>query len=329
MNSGMKLSGVWLSLALVVACSGACGDAAEESSEQELSTNEGTTVAGNDGVSESDVSGELDSSATIGVSIYACDSEALELPERVKRALIETGLTRCAMPFGVLVAADSRFAVRYIEQAAQIVAEMLDYDRDGIPDDASLIEEVRKWDVAWLPMPFDPQAWESEQLPVLQGVLGYDIIIPAWWIGNTSSVEPDSHAKAVMVEEITHFITQFGWSTVYPDQFGVNGWSSLIARETQSAACDWWQHPENDCPGSPAESPGDCSDPSCDVVEFYQQVLVMRAGMMPGWLGIGFPETKEALEEKLSDELKAVMDDPQYHQLSGPLGFDYPLLDSL
>ena len=60
MNSGMKLSGVWLSLALVVACSGACGDAAEESSEQELSTNEGTTVAGNDGVSESDVSGELD-----------------------------------------------------------------------------------------------------------------------------------------------------------------------------------------------------------------------------------------------------------------------------
>lgn len=261
------------------------------------------------------------------VALYHCDGDELDLPTNVKAALMNAGLTRCSMPFGVLLAADENFSDAYILLAAKIVSEILDQDMDGVADDPRLIQEVSKWDVAWLAMPYEQGRWESEQLPTLQGLLGYDIVIPAWWIGNTANAEPDTHAKAVMVEEITHFITQFGWSTAYPDQFGVTGWDSVIARETQRAACDWWQHPENDCPGSPADSPGDCADPGCDVVEFYQQVLIMRAGMMPGWLGIGFPQSKDVLEQKLSDEIKAVMDDPQYFQLKDSLTFDYPSQD--
>ena len=42
------------------------------------------------------------------------------------------------------------------------------------------------------------QKWEAEQLPVLQEVLGYDIIVPVWWMGSTDSQVPDAHAKAVM-----------------------------------------------------------------------------------------------------------------------------------
>jgi hypothetical protein len=49
--------------------------------------------------------------------------------------------------------------------------------------------------------------------------------------------------------------------------------------------------------------------------------------MMPGWLGIGFPENKDVLEQKLSDEIKAIMDDPQYFQLKAPLTLDYPSQD--
>jgi hypothetical protein len=181
---------------------------------------------------------------------------------------------------------------------------------------------LKKWDSAWLAMPSDFDTWEDSQLPALSQVLGYDIIVPTWWMGSGQG-SPDTHAIRVMVEEVIHFITQFGWSPVYPDQFGVENWDSIIARETQAAQCDWWQHPENDCPDSPAEYPGGCSDPSCDVVEFYQQVLVLRAEMTPGWLGIGFPETPEELEEKLSQEMKELMNDPQYHQISKPLDFTY------
>ena len=324
MQLGWKYLGLSALFVLMLACSGACGDSADEDS----SSDAGDAGDAETGTTDSGANTETDSDVTIGVSVYGCDSDELELPSNVKSALMSAGFTRCSMPFGVLLAADSQFAESYVRLSAQIVAEMLDSDRDGVADDGLLIAEIQKWNVAWLAMPFDHDRWESEQLPGLQAVLGYDIIIPAWWIGNTSSAEPDTHAKAVMVEEITHFITQFGWSTVYPEQFGVNGWTSVIARETQRAACDWWQHPENDCPNNPAEYPGDCSGPSCDVVEFYQQVLIMRAGMTPGWLGIGFPQSKDALESKLSDEIKAVMDDPQYHQLRTPLGFDYPVLEA-
>ena len=177
-------------------------------------------------------------------------------------------------------------------------------------------------------MPVNPGRWESSQLPQLQRVLGYDIIIPAWWMETTHLPTPDSHARAVMVEEVTHFITQFGWGPTYPAQFGVEDWSSVIARETQRAACEWWQHPENDCPGSPAPIPdAECEDANCDVVEFYHQVLILRAGMEPAWRGIGFPATAEQLENLLSAEIKAVMDDPQYHQPRQPLSYRYPSLN--
>ena len=49
--------------------------------------------------------------------------------------------------------------------------------------------------------------------------------------------------------------------------------------------------------------------------------------MQPGWLGIGFPDDASELEELLGEEIKAVMDDPRYHQLQNPLTFQYPSLD--
>jgi hypothetical protein len=265
-------------------------------------------------------------SASAGVdplTIYACDDPAMGLDGDAGGAMMEVGFTRCAMPFGVLIGADEDISKPYVKMVATLLAELLDLDRDGAPDDPEVLAKLQRWDTAWLSMPSDPDDWESDQLPTLERHLGYDIIVPTWWMGGASG-QPDSHAKRVMVEEVTHFITQFGWSPVYPDQLGVEGWTSIIARETATAQCDWWQHPENDCPGSPADSPGDCSDPNCDVVEFYQQVVTLRAGMEPGWWGIGFPRTRDELEAKLSDTLKAMMDDPAFHQPSQPLQFSYP-----
>jgi len=264
----------------------------------------------------------IESSGKIEIEVVACDDPSLSLPVEVSATMMEVGVTKCVMPFDILIGADSAFDDAFVHKVAQVLAELLDQDEDGVADDPEVEAKLQQWDVAWLAMPADHNQWESSQLPALSGVLGYDIVVPTWWLGDSTG-EPDEHALAVMVEEVTHFVTQFGWSPTYPEQFGVSGWNSVIAQETQSAQCDWWQHPENDCPDSPAEYPGDCSDPDCDVVEFYQQVLIMRAGMQPGWLGIGFPTTTEELEARLSDTIKQMMDDPQYHQISSPLDFDY------
>ena len=257
------------------------------------------------------------------VRVTSVDDPGLGLLERERAALRDAGMTRVAMPFGVLLAADAGMPPAYVVEAAAILAEMMDQDLDGVADDPVVAAALAGRDVAWLAMPMDPERWEEEQLPRLMEDLGYDIIIPEWWM-EVSGPEPDRRGRAVMVEEIHHFMTQFGFSTVYPDVFGVKDWSSVLGRETDRARCTFWQHPENDCPGSPAEIPGDCTDPSCDAVEFYQQVAVLRAGMEPGWFGIGFPRGAGELEALLGAELKAAMDDPRYHQLRRPLTFGYP-----
>ena len=259
------------------------------------------------------------------IPILDCRDVSLDLTARQRAALEATGMSRCAMPFGILLAADDRMPEPYVRQAVAVLAEMLDVDLNGVADDPELVALLRNHDTAWLAMPTDPDDWERDQLPRLERVLGYDIIIPAWWLDVQDDGEPDERGRAVMVEEIHHFITQFGLSRLHPKVFGVDDWNSVIARETQRAECDFWQHPENDCPDRPREIDGDCSDPNCNVVEFYQQVVVLRAGMEPGWRGIGFPETALELNRRLSDEIKAVMDDPAYHQLRRPLTFNYPV----
>lgn len=260
----------------------------------------------------------------IPIPILDCRDPALELDPAQRDALAHAGMTRVAMPFGVLLAADDRMPLPYARQAAAVLAEMLDQDRDGRPDDPALVELLADRGTAWLAMPVDEDDWERRQLPRLERALGYDIVIPAWWLEPVPD-GPDDHGRAVIVEEIHHFITQFGLSRLHPKIFGVDDWTSVIARETQRARCDFWQHPENDCPGRPAVFPGECAEPNCDVVEFYHQVVVTRAGMEPGWRGIEFPETRDELEAALGAEIKAAIDDPRFHQLRHPLRFDYPV----
>jgi hypothetical protein len=259
------------------------------------------------------------------LKVFSCDNDSIFISLGAKNALMQAGMTHCMMPFGVLLSADQNMPKSYLKMAGKILAEMLDQNLDGIMDDSTLFEYVSNWQNGWLAMPDNHNQWETQQLPILEDELGYDIIIPSWWMGSTNA-EPNEHSIAVMVEEITHFITQFGYSPRYPEMFGVENWSSIIAQETMNAQCEWWQHPENACPNSPAQYDGDCSDPNCDVVEFYQQVLILRAGMQPGWLGINFPNSSIELEELLSDEMKELMNDPIYHQLKSPLSFNYPII---
>ena len=259
------------------------------------------------------------------LKVYECDNDSIDISDEAKDALMAAGMTQCMMPFGVLLSADQNMPKAYLEMSGKILAELLDQDLDGIIDDSSLFTFISDWQSAWLAMPTDHDEWEDQQLPILSNKLGYDIIIPSWWMGTANSV-PSAHSIAVMVEEITHFLTQFGYGPRYPEKFGVESWSSIIAQETLNARCTWWQHPENDCPDSPAQYAGDCSDPNCDVVEFYHQVLILRAGMVPGWFGINFPTSSDLLEELLSDEIKELMDDANYHQIRTPLTYNYPIV---
>ena len=87
------------------------------------------------------------------IPILDCRDPRLDLDADQREALATVGFSRCAMPFGVLLAADDRMPDAYLELAAAVLAEMLDQNRDGAPDDAALVALLRDRDVAWLAMP--------------------------------------------------------------------------------------------------------------------------------------------------------------------------------
>jgi hypothetical protein len=301
----------------------ACGDDAGDSGSGDMDA----AVLPEDASDPSGDSGRWDASTNpmrpVMLNNVPCASPDITLPSGWAASLEAAGFTKCVAPFGVVVASPETVPDSYIDMVARIIGELLDPDMDGLANDPGVRGQLAMGRNVWLPMPVDESSWTGGAEEALGRELGsYGIMIPSWWLGGFDSAEPNERARQVMVEEVVHAFTQFGYAEEYPEVFGVSDWTSVIGRETMRAQCDWWQHPENSCPGRPSMG-GDCSDPSCDIVEFFQQVVVLRAGMTPGWLGIGFPRDRDTLEGLLSDDIKAAIDNRMYNQLRQPLSFTY------
>jgi len=266
-----------------------------------------------------------------------CDDKRIDIPDAVRTTLSNVGFSQCSMPFGILLAADKAMPEDVVRHAAKITAEFIDKDMDGLADDPKLATTLQYkfgQDRAWLSMPTKHGFKEGPGGEALQS-LGYDIEIPSWWLWGEAGLQGDfseglnDHSKRVIWEEVDHFMTQFGLSKVYPKEFGLEDWdSSVLARETKRAQCQWWQHPENDCPGSPRETdgpPDGCTDISCDAVEFFHQLHTLYVGMEPGWSGIGFPKDKSKLVSLMSVEMKTIMNNTSLPVLKAPLKQTYPV----
>ena len=61
-------------------------------------------------------------------SVFLCQEASL--PAEVLDALAAADFTRCAMPFGIVLAADDRMPQSYVQKSAQILAELMDKDMD-------------------------------------------------------------------------------------------------------------------------------------------------------------------------------------------------------
>ena len=48
----------------------------------------------------------------------SCDSDIISLPGDVKSALMTTNMTQCAMPFGILIAADEQMPEKHVNMLA-------------------------------------------------------------------------------------------------------------------------------------------------------------------------------------------------------------------
>ena len=73
-----------------------------------------------------------------------------------------------------------------------------------------------------------------------------------------------------------------------------------------------WLYPGNICENAPRapefhEYPplkGNCSEPKCDVVEFFHQAALLHIGMKPSWLSEYMPDDKKKVDKMLSGDFK-------------------------
>ena len=109
----------------------------------------------------------------------ACDSKGIGLPKWWSGGLTEAGLTKCILPFGVIIGAASDVHDSYLTMTDKIVVELLDPDMDGIPNDPKVLGLMAGGQSVWFPMPTDEASWSGGVEENLGRTLqSYGIMIP-------------------------------------------------------------------------------------------------------------------------------------------------------
>lgn len=250
-----------------------------------------------------------------------------KLSKILAKSLTGNGFTKVMCPFGILLVATDRYPDELLKYGANLVANLIDKDNDGIPDDEATVEALAHGgkDGSGAALVCGVSASEEKKEEKLRG-LAWTFSCQTWKAGTSK----EKNYKAIMFEEAFHMINE-GWAASFPEIFGYDNFrDSLICRETARHQCvkpGWW-HEENKCPvgapfspGNPAPSPlesgdGDCTEPSCDCFEFYRQAATLYMGWndLPFWYSSYMPRSKKAFLDMASSELLTMMADPLYHQ---------------
>jgi len=261
--------------------------------------------------------------------------ESCNLHETAKERLDAQGFTKILCPFGVLILGDSDYPDDGLKYGANIIANILDNNNDGIVDDADVLSQLaqkKQLGHGAVLMCGSTEAKEQKE-DFFDDIFSYSFSCQTY-----ESFAIESEFKAIMFEETFHLIHQNGWAVSYPDTFGLDSYtSSVVCRETARHQCTspGYVHPENICPngsmlapGSPQASPlqGTCNDPDCDCVEFYRQAATAYmnwVGDLDFWYADHMPENKADFMMMVSSELLSVMENPVYNQPQAPLSGVY------
>ena len=129
--------------------------------------------------------------------------------------------------FGVPIYATSHVTDAKLLHAANVLAQYLDNDEDGVPDNLLVLNAIHSHDGA---MTMHQTEWEYEHSdwPSMEDLTEYNYYTELW----SSETYPIGEFDASL-EEILHLVTQAGYANAYPEIFGLN--SSLITTYMDNA----------------------------------------------------------------------------------------------
>jgi len=209
--------------------------------------------------------------------------------------------------FGVHVYATAAADDDKILHAVNVLAEYLDNDEDGIPDNQKIVDAMISKNATLI------AAKNSQDLR------DYDVPFPNWQNVWTDNVRPlgQNGMYDEALEEILHLITDYGWEVAYPSVFGrKHGTDAADATDTARGgyikevpekypADAWFTYYDESC------------DYGCQIAEYLHWAMTSILGGQdyPGTLDRGGEEwplrTREAVKEK-DPAIFKLLTDPQY-----------------
>jgi len=286
--------------------------------------------------------------------VFMVDDEdgGCEVSSQRAERLKEAGFTKVACPFDVLIAGTDNYKDEYLLLGANVLANILDQDSDGIVDDPAVVERLsyKKSNNGGAVLSCGISEEEEVREEMLEDVFDYSFSCQTWkanfWDGNNVAIR---EIKGILMEEAFHLVHNNGYAVVYPEMLGLDDFtSSIIGRETARLQCvkPGWFHPENQCPpdsprqpGNPASLPlsGTCASPVCDISEFYKMALFLAIGMGKKndpngplvWMSDYMPGRQSDIMAMLSDEFKEMIANPTLHQLRAPITGEYNVVPAL
>jgi len=316
----------------------------------------------------SNTSGGTTTGSAMAPSVVDCSSLGSTLGETAAQKLVAKGFDKCAMVFGFLVANSitnpsatswlSYDATYWTQLTANILAEILDNNQDGIADDSKVIGFMQTASMGgWMPI-LASALEDSTTYEDLNEIFGSDTAMKeSWFRGSISeTVNEDGSsggARAIIAQEAIHNWQQKGLANAYPEVFGVphtgcsdeNNMSSqgctfqdsILTRSTLEAMTttspQWYgQNPSgNVFDASLGYNVGDCTTPNCSAIEYYYNLLTSYKGSWGNDVGINpydFPATSAEVIAKLNSTengkaLLQIMDNTSYHQLINGISFKY------
>ena len=229
--------------------------------------------------------------------------------------------------FGIHIFASPTTSENKLFHAAGVLAQYLDNDEDGVPDNTRVLSQLVSRSV-FIIMPGTEAEMEGLEMDLIDEAgyrFGQDLYgeetKPDFLVDGKINA-PDGSYYDGALEEILHPITQHGYANAYPEVFGeVPG--SVLAKCMDAARGGYFEQVPQDGPksGYPAEAWYHYTDETCDygcmVTEYIYWALTSILGTQD------FPGRHEALEvewelntrERVSTGDTAVYElltDPQY-----------------
>jgi len=248
------------------------------------------------------------------------DDTSCSLSSSQRNELVRKDFTKIVCPFGVAITGTSSYPDSYLLHMANVVANILDADEDGIADDSEILSYLKATSSNPPVVGGGIDREEESKIDTVRS-FGYGFSAQTW---KADEFEGEEVVKSIMVEEVFHMIHQWGSAQAHPEALGVEDFSSsVVCRELSKVVCcnPGWQHPENLCLGSGCGSsvnlplPGTCRQANCDCVEFYHQVALTLVGATPGWYGENMPTNQEDMESMLSSDFLDMFRDEAYSQI--------------